>query len=197
LGNAARYPTCSALCRVSMWCKREGQADLVFMRGTNSNHVNVLIDGIDVSDPSNPSRSFDFGQLLTTDIAQVEVLRGLQSGLYGADALGGVIAVTTKKGEGKPKITGTMEGGSFGTFNQTASASGSEGAFNYSLKFGHDTGLELLRRPKDKTSLTGIWNRTHASRRPLQELLLHWLHQRLELEPFCTSVRGLILTGSA
>jgi vitamin B12 transporter len=40
----------------------------VFMRGTNSNQVKVLIDGIDVSDPSNPNRSFDFGQLLTADI---------------------------------------------------------------------------------------------------------------------------------
>jgi len=127
----------------------------VFMRGTNSNHVKVLIDGIDVSDPSNPNRSFDFGQLLTADIAQVEVLRGPQSGLYGADALGGVIAITTKKGEGPQKITGTMEAGSFGTFNQTASASGSEGAFNYSLNIGHlrstdtpVTPLELL--PPDR-----------------------------------------------
>jgi vitamin B12 transporter len=123
----------------------------VFMRGTNSNHVKVLIDGIDVSDPSNPNRSFDFGQLLTGDLAQIEVLRGPQSGLYGADALGGVIAITTKKGEGPPKITGTMEAGSFGTFNQTASASGSEGKFNYSLNIGHFrstdtpvTPLELL-----------------------------------------------------
>jgi vitamin B12 transporter len=123
----------------------------IFMRGTNSNHVKVLIDGIDVSDPSNPNRSFDFGHLLTGDIAQIEVLRGPQSGLYGADALGGIIVVTTKKGEGPPKVTGSMEAGSFGTFNQTASASGSEGAFNYSLNLGHFrstdtpvTPLELL-----------------------------------------------------
>ena len=67
------------------------------MRGTNSNHVKVRINGIDVSDPTNPNRSLDFGQLLTADIAQVEVLRGPQSGLYGANALGGVIAVTTRK----------------------------------------------------------------------------------------------------
>ncbi len=70
----------------------------VFIRGTNSNHVKVLIDGIDVSDPSNPNQSFDFGQLLTGDIARIEVLRGPQSGLYGSDAIGGVISITTKQG---------------------------------------------------------------------------------------------------
>jgi vitamin B12 transporter len=107
----------------------------VFMRGTNSNHVKVLIDGIDASDPSN--RSFDFGHLQTADLERIEVLRGPQSGLYGADALGGVIVITTKKGEGPLKVTGTMEGGSFGTFNQTASASGSEKNFNYALNIGH------------------------------------------------------------
>src|ERR1700754_1137777 len=63
----------------------------VFIRGTNANHAKVLIDGIDASDPSNPARVFDLGQLLTADIQQIEVLRGPQSGLYGADALGGVI----------------------------------------------------------------------------------------------------------
>jgi len=40
------------------------------VRGTNSNHVKVRINGIDVSDPTNPNRSLDFGQLLTADIAQ-------------------------------------------------------------------------------------------------------------------------------
>jgi vitamin B12 transporter len=109
----------------------------VFMRGTNSNHVKVLIDGIDVSDPSNSNRSFDYGQLLTADIERVEVLRGPQSGLYGADALGGVIVIYTKKGEGPPKATATVEGGSFGTFNQAAGVRGSSGPVNYAFNVQH------------------------------------------------------------
>jgi vitamin B12 transporter len=105
----------------------------VFIRGTNSNHVKVMIDGIDVSDPSNPNGAFDFAHLLTGDIARIEVLRGPQSGLYGSDAIGGVISITTKKGEGPPKATATLDGGSFGTFNQAAALSGSQGEFNYSF----------------------------------------------------------------
>lgn len=114
-----------------------GAQTTVFMRGTNSNHVKVLIDGVDVSDPSNPNRIFDFGQLLTADIDRIEVLRGPQSGLYGADAIGGVISITTKKGEGPPKAWGTLEGGSFGTFNQTAGVSGSYNVFNYAFNVAH------------------------------------------------------------
>jgi vitamin B12 transporter len=109
----------------------------VFIRGTNSNHVKVLIDGIDVSDPSNPNQSFDFGQLLTGDIARIEVLRGPQSGLYGSDAIGGVIAITTKQGSGPPKVTATLEGGSFGTFNQRVGFGGSRENFNYVFNVQH------------------------------------------------------------
>jgi vitamin B12 transporter len=114
-----------------------GAQTSVFIRGTNSNQVKVLIDGIDVSDPSNANRSFDFGQLLTADIERIEVLRGPQSGLYGADAIGGVISIITKKGEGPPKVTGLVEGGSFGTFNQTASLSGSQSRYNYAFNVAH------------------------------------------------------------
>lgn len=109
----------------------------VFIRGTNSNHVKVLIDGIDVGDPSTPNGAFDFAHLMTGDIAQIEVLRGPQSGLYGSDAIGGVISITTKKGEGPPKITASVEGGSFRTFNQTAAVSGSQGEFNYAFNVLH------------------------------------------------------------
>jgi vitamin B12 transporter len=109
----------------------------VFMRGTNSSHVKVLIDGIDVSDPSTANRTFDFGHLQTYDIERIEVLRGPQSGLYGADAIGGVISITTKKGEGPPKVRATAEGGSLATFNQAASLSGSTDRTNYAFNVSH------------------------------------------------------------
>jgi vitamin B12 transporter len=69
------------------------------------NQVKVLIDGIDASDPSSPDGSFNFANILTPDIARIEVLRGPQSGLYGADAIGGVINIITKAGSGPPALT--------------------------------------------------------------------------------------------
>ena len=108
----------------------------VFMRGSNSNHTKVLIDGIDANDPSQDG-VFDFGQVLTSDIAQVEVLRGPQSSLYGSDAIGGVVNIVTKTGEGPPQFTGSMEGGSFETFNQSAGVRGSVSRFRYSFNVAH------------------------------------------------------------
>jgi vitamin B12 transporter len=80
----------------------------VFMRGTNSNHTKVIVDGIDVGDPTSPNGAFDFAHLLTSDMAQIEVLRGPQSGLYGSDAIGGVISITTKAGSGPPHVYGSL-----------------------------------------------------------------------------------------
>jgi len=109
----------------------------VFMRGTNSNHTKVLIDGIDVGDPSTPNGAFDYAHLLTADIQQLEVLRGPQSGLYGSDAIGGVISVITRKGEGPARATASIEAGSFNSFNQSAGVSGSQENFNYAFNVVH------------------------------------------------------------
>ncbi|HMH28954.1 MAG TPA: TonB-dependent receptor [Steroidobacteraceae bacterium] len=109
----------------------------VFMRGTNSNHTKVLVDGIDVSDPSNSGGAFDFGQFLTQDIQKVEILRGPQSGLYGSDAIGGVINIITKSGSGPAQFNAGVEAGSFDTFNQTGGVSGSLNQFHYAANVEH------------------------------------------------------------
>ena len=114
-----------------------GTVASVFIRGTNANHTLVLIDGVDVSNPASPDGSFDFSQVQISDVARIEVLRGPQSGLYGSQAIGGVILIETKKGEGPPHLTGTVEGGSFGTFNQTGGFSGSSDKVNYAFNVQH------------------------------------------------------------
>jgi len=142
----------------------------VFIRGTNADHVKVLIDGIDVSDPTAPRRTFDFGPLMTDDIERVEILRGPQSGLYGADAIGGVISITTKKGSGPPKWTAAVEAGSFGTFNQSAQVSGGTENTNYAFTVAHNrtastpvTPLELL-APGEKRNNDFYDNYTYSGK---------------------------------
>jgi vitamin B12 transporter len=114
-----------------------GGTAAVFMRGTGSNHTKVLVDGIDVSDPSYPTGNFDFAHFLTDDIERIEVLRGPQSGLYGSDAIGGVINIITRSGSGPAQLSASAEGGSFETFNQTGAARGSVGGFHYSANVEH------------------------------------------------------------
>jgi vitamin B12 transporter len=123
----------------------------VFMRGTNANHTKVLVDGIDVSDPSSPAGTFDFGPFLLQDVQKVEILRGPQSGLYGSDAIGGVINIITKSGSGPAQFTARAEAGSFDTFNQSGSLSGALDRFHYAATVEHlhsgatpVTPLELL-----------------------------------------------------
>ncbi|MGH7014521.1 MAG: TonB-dependent receptor plug domain-containing protein [Stellaceae bacterium] len=107
------------------------------IRGTDANHTKFLVDGIDISDPSQPSGTFDISQIPTSDIERIEVLRGPQSGLYGSDAIGGVVNIITKQGSGPLRADSSIEGGSFGTFNQSAGVSGAAGRANYAFNFDH------------------------------------------------------------
>lgn len=105
----------------------------VFLRGANSNQTKVLIDGIPVNDPSSAGRGFDFSHLTIDNIEQIEVLRGPQSILYGTDAIGGVINIITKRGEGPLQFKATGQTGSYGSQETRLNMSGGTDTVYYSL----------------------------------------------------------------
>ncbi|MEA1980779.1 MAG: TonB-dependent receptor plug domain-containing protein, partial [candidate division Zixibacteria bacterium] len=110
-----------------------GKATSVFMRGANSHHTLVIIDGIEMNDPSSPNGAFDFAHLNSGNIQRIEILRGSQSVLYGSDAIGGVIQIFTKRGFGEPSVSLQSEVGSYNSFNESAIISGSKDKFDYSV----------------------------------------------------------------
>ena len=103
----------------------------VFMRGAGSSSTLVMIDGAQVN--LNTTGGFNFSNLQMDNIERIEILRGPQSTLWGADAVGGVINIVTKKGKGDPTHSIAFEAGSFGTFKETLTSSGALGKFDYSL----------------------------------------------------------------
>lgn len=110
-----------------------GSSASVMLRGANSEHTLVMIDGVEVNDPITPSRTYDFSHLGVEGIERIEILRGPQSTLYGSDAMAGVINIITKKGQGKPKFHLSSLGGSYRTFSGTAGLTGSMKKLHYSL----------------------------------------------------------------
>ena len=106
----------------------------ITIRGVGQNYVRVLVDGIDVSDPSGPQIAYDFGGLRTADIDRIEVLRGGQSALFGSESIGGVINITTRRAveEGTAQFL-TLEGGSYNTLNASYGVTTRKGAFDYAL----------------------------------------------------------------
>src|SRR5690606_26095188 len=76
-----------------------GGTSTYFLRGYGRGQVKVFIDGIEVVDPSDIDRSLQLQHFPIAGVEKIEVLKGVQGALYGADASGGVILITTKSDE--------------------------------------------------------------------------------------------------
>lgn len=108
-----------------------GTLATVRIRGANSNQTLVLIDGAVANSPT--TGEFDFANLTIDNIERIEILRGAQSMLWGADAMGGVINIITKRGRGAPTFNGYAEYGSFVSIREGGRVGGQKGPLDFAV----------------------------------------------------------------
>ena len=108
-----------------------GVSSDVYIRGGNAGHTLVLIDGLRLG--SSTLGTTNFGRIPVAQIDHIEILRGPASALYGSDAIGGVIQIFTRKGNGAPKLSASAGYGSYNTREATAGVSAGDGKFSYSI----------------------------------------------------------------
>jgi vitamin B12 transporter len=112
-----------------------GKLSTLSIRGANANQVLILVDGVRVSSPT--LGQTDLSDISPDLIERIEVIRGGQSTLYGADAIGGVVNIITKKGTGPFAATLENMGGNYDTLRNRLSLGGTYKIFNYSLSGSH------------------------------------------------------------
>jgi vitamin B12 transporter len=130
----------------------------VFIRGSNSNHVLVLRDGIPVNDPSTPGNSFNFGTETLADVERIEIVRGPMSSLYGSGATAGVINLISRTGKGP--VSGTIElaTGLPRQLLANGTLSGKTGKFDYALQAGTQSSVGFDTTPRRESIYTGSRN---------------------------------------
>ncbi len=131
-----------------------GKLTTVRIRGASATQVQVLIDGVRVK--STTTGDFDFGDLSLDDVERIEIVRGPQSTLYGADAIGGVINVITRRGRGAPSGFVELEAGNYDTYRERGGLSGAVGPWSFSLGVSRlDFGGQFPNDEHDLTSVNG------------------------------------------
>ncbi|HEY1396272.1 TonB-dependent receptor domain-containing protein [Roseateles sp.] len=114
-----------------------GQTTGYFLRGANTSSTVVMIDGVRVGSATLGQAAFESMSLAS--IERIEVLRGPASGLYGADAVGGVIQIVTKKGQGALNVTGGLAVGDYSSRQGDFGVSGSQAGFDYAASISRET----------------------------------------------------------
>ncbi|MDJ0712414.1 MAG: TonB-dependent receptor [Woeseiaceae bacterium] len=112
-----------------------GSQTQVRVRGSEANHVLVLVDGVRANDPATGDE-FRWEYLSTANIERIEVVRGPQSALWGSDAIGGVVHIITRSGADSAGFGGYLEGGSDNTMN--GAINGGFGGDDWSVGYGFE-----------------------------------------------------------
>jgi vitamin B12 transporter len=171
-----------------------GQQASVFLRGTNSRHTLVLLDGVPLNDPSEPNAAFNFGNELLFDVERIEVLRGPASALYGSAALGGVVNLVTRRAPPDRAFVpyGELAGGTQRTVRAGAGATGTVGAFDYLLSAqsfstrGFNATAQRLPDTGERDGLRGVFTTARLGWTPVEgtrvEGLLRWRQNNFGLD---------------
>ncbi len=114
-----------------------GSQTSIFLRGGNSAQTLVLVDGVRINDPSSPNGAFDFGALQTGNFGRIELLRGANSVIWGSQAIGGVISLTSLAPTDALAVRAVAEGGSWSTLRTSANLGGTSGALRGSIGGGY------------------------------------------------------------
>lgn len=109
-----------------------GKTTGVFLRGTDSTHVLILIDGVRVNSATSGATAID--QLMLDQVERIEVVRGNVSSLYGSEAIGGVIQIFTKRGHGAPAANMSVGFGNQGTRRLSAGFGGVADGTDFSVQ---------------------------------------------------------------
>lgn len=109
-----------------------GKQSSLFLRGTNSSHTLVLLDGVRINSATTGATQID--QLMLDQIERIEVVRGNVSSLYGSEAIGGVIQIFTKRGRGAPSFNGSIGAGSHNTQRAAAAFGGEVASTSFNVQ---------------------------------------------------------------
>ncbi len=151
-----------------------GKTSSVFMRGTNSNHTLLLVDGVRMGPATAGGPSWHY--LPVSEIERIEIVRGPRASIYGADAIGGVVQVFTRQGsEGPVRFNAHTRIGEFNTREVGAGVRGGTAQTHYSLSASHLESDGINVRPVGDDARDGYRNRSLSGR------LVHRTGQGLEL----------------
>jgi vitamin B12 transporter len=126
----------------------------LFMRGGESDYVQVLIDGVQVN---SPGELFDFSTLTLEDVDRIEIVRGPVSVLYGSDAVTGVIQLFTRQGARTSHFDAAAAGGSYksGSFDGELSGGSARAAFGIGVSHFRTEGTYAFNNDHANTGITG------------------------------------------
>ena len=124
-----------------------GTVSSIFLRGTNSDHILVLVDGVRLGSASLGTTAFE--HIPVDQIERIEVLRGTASSLYGSAALGGVIQIFTRSGAGSPGVNASASYGSYGTTTLSAGTGYEKDGLRVSVQAGsiNTSGINAIANP--------------------------------------------------